>query len=195
MRSWIAEKTLSTEQGIDLDAYNSASTAAAVVDVASAMGYESFNLYGASYGTLLALTVMRDFPANITQRDSRRSSPSPSESLPHTLCRPARPRLTSFFRHCEADWDCSQRYPNLEETFWKAVDRYTDEPFILEYYDRYADDYFEEEFDGDFVVRRMVISPEERTLDSVHPVPDQRDRRGKQGCGGCLGASRLQRDR
>ena len=33
-------KTLSTEQGIDLDAYNSASTAADVVDIASAMGYE-----------------------------------------------------------------------------------------------------------------------------------------------------------
>ena len=35
-----------TDQGIDLGAYTSASTAADVVDIASAMGYESYNLYG-----------------------------------------------------------------------------------------------------------------------------------------------------
>ena len=150
-------KTLSTEQGIDLDAYNSASTAADVVDVASAMGYESFNLYGASYGTLLALTVMRDFPANIRSVILDGVVPLQVNRY-HTLYADRAAAVDEFFRHCEADWDCSQRYPNLEETFWKAVDRYTDEPFILEYYDRYADDYFEEEFDGDFVVRRMVIS-------------------------------------
>ena len=54
-----------TDRGIDLSTYTSASTAADIADIVSAWGYESFNLYGASYGTLLALTVMRDFPAGL----------------------------------------------------------------------------------------------------------------------------------
>ena len=41
---------------------------------------------------------------------------------------------------------------------WRAVDRYTADPFTLEYYDRYADQFFEEEFDGDFVVARFATS-------------------------------------
>ena len=149
-------KTL-TAQGIDMNTYTSASTAADVVDIASAMGYESVNLYGASYGTILALTVMRAFPTNIRSVILDGVLPLQVNRY-HSLYADKAAALEKFFRHCEADWDCSQRYPNLEETFWKAVDRYTAEPFILEYYDRYADDYFEEEFDGDFVVGRVLVS-------------------------------------
>ena len=58
------KRTLS-DRGIDLSAYTSASTAADVADIVSAMDFDSFNLYGTSYGTLLALTVMRDFPAGV----------------------------------------------------------------------------------------------------------------------------------
>lgn len=151
------KRTLSTEQGIDIDTYNSASTAADVVDIASAMGYESFNLYGASYGTILALTVTRDFPANIRSVILDGVLPLQVNRY-HTLYADRAVAVEEFFRHCEADRDCSKRYPNLEETFWEAVDRYAADPFTLEYYDRYADDYFEEEFDGDFLVRRLVTS-------------------------------------
>ena len=63
-----------------------------------------------------------------------------------------------FFRHCKADPACSKQHPNLEETFWGAVDRYTADPFTLQYYDRYADQFFEEEFDGDFLVANLVYS-------------------------------------
>ena len=149
-------KTL-TGQGIDLDTYNSASTAADVVDIASAMGYESFNLSGASYGTILALTVMRDFPTNIRSVILDGVLPLQVNRY-HTLYADRAAAVEEFFRYCEADRDCSKRYPNLEETFWRAVDRYAADPFMLEYYDRYADDYFEEEFDGDFLVRRLVTS-------------------------------------
>src|SRR5262249_11696499 len=49
-------------QGVDLAAYNSAASAADVNDLRLALGYSQLNLYGDSYGTRLALTVMRDFP-------------------------------------------------------------------------------------------------------------------------------------
>ena len=146
-----------TDQGIDLGAYTSASTAADVADIVSAMGFDSFNLYGASYGTLLALTVMRDFPAGV--RSVILDGVLPLQIRWHeTYYAELAAAVDRFFRHCEADPVCSTQHPDLEETFWRAVDRYTAAPFTLEYYDRYADEYVEEEFDGDFVASLLATS-------------------------------------
>lgn len=49
-------------QGIDLSAYHSAASAADLNDLRLALGYEKLNLYAVSYGTRLALTLMRDYP-------------------------------------------------------------------------------------------------------------------------------------
>ena len=49
-------------QGIDLSAYHSAASAADLNDLRIALGYEKLNLYAVSYGTRLALTLMRDHP-------------------------------------------------------------------------------------------------------------------------------------
>ena len=150
------KRTLS-DRGIDLSTYTSASTAADVADIVSAMDFDSFNLYGGSYGTLLALTVMRDFPAGV--RSVILDGVLPLQiSRYETYYADRAAAVDLFFRHCEADPVCSKQHPNLEETFWRAVDRYSAAPFTLEYYDRYADQYFEEDFDGDFVVARFASS-------------------------------------
>ena len=53
------------DQGVELSHYTSAASAADTVDLMQALkgahGYEAFNLYGISYGTRLAETIMRDF--------------------------------------------------------------------------------------------------------------------------------------
>jgi len=54
-----------SRSGADLAAYNSAENAADLEDLRLALGYAQWNLYGGSYGTKLALTAMRDFPAGI----------------------------------------------------------------------------------------------------------------------------------
>ncbi len=145
------------ESGIDLGTYTSASTAADVADIASAMGFDSFNLYGSSYGTLLALTVMRDFPAGV--RSVILDGVLPLQvRFYETYFAEWAAAVDRFFRHCEAAPVCSRRYPDLEENFWGAADRYADAPFTLEYYDRYADRFFDEEFDGDFVAARLATS-------------------------------------
>ena len=146
-----------TDQGIDLSTYTSASTAADVADIVSVWGFESFNLYGVSYGALLALTVMRDFPAGV--RSVILDGVLPIQiSRYETYYADRVAAFDLFFRHCEADPVCSKQHPNLEETFWGAVDRYTADPFTLQYYDRYADQFFEDEFDGDFVVSNFAAS-------------------------------------
>ena len=146
-----------TDQGIDLSTYTSASTAADVADIVSVWGYEAFNLYGGSYGTLLALTVMRDFPEGVRSVVLDGVLPLQT-SWYETYYADRAAAFDLFFRHCEADPVCSKKHPNLEETFWRAVGRYTADPFTLEHYDRYAGQSFEEEFDGDFVVSNFAAS-------------------------------------
>src|SRR5579875_1167046 len=51
--------------GIDLNAYTTVADAADVADLRVALGYPSLNLYAVSYGTRLALTVMRTHPQGI----------------------------------------------------------------------------------------------------------------------------------
>jgi pimeloyl-ACP methyl ester carboxylesterase len=53
------------KQGINLNAYTTIADATDVHDLIQALGYKQVNLYGVSYGTRLALTVMRLFPASI----------------------------------------------------------------------------------------------------------------------------------
>jgi pimeloyl-ACP methyl ester carboxylesterase len=49
----------------DLTAYNSAASAADVEDLRLALGYPEINLWGGSYGTRLALEVMRRYPSGL----------------------------------------------------------------------------------------------------------------------------------
>ena len=83
-------KSLSAEQGIDVDTYNSASTAADVADIASAMGYDSYNLYGSSYGTILAPDCHKRLSSQHTERSPRRGPSASGESLSFDLCQQRR---------------------------------------------------------------------------------------------------------
>jgi pimeloyl-ACP methyl ester carboxylesterase len=51
--------------GLDLSMFHSAENAADAVAVQHALGYEKWSLYGISYGTRYALTVLRDHPAGV----------------------------------------------------------------------------------------------------------------------------------
>jgi pimeloyl-ACP methyl ester carboxylesterase len=51
--------------GVDLAAYNSTENAADIADLRIALGIATWNVYGVSYGSRLALTVLRDHPQGI----------------------------------------------------------------------------------------------------------------------------------
>ncbi len=53
------------KQGVALNAYTSEESAADVNDIRTVFGYATINLLGVSYGTRLALTIMRDFPDTV----------------------------------------------------------------------------------------------------------------------------------
>src|SRR5206468_1836815 len=52
-------------EGIDLHAYSTTENAADVADLRRALGIHEWNLVGNSYGSRLALTVLRDHPQGV----------------------------------------------------------------------------------------------------------------------------------
>jgi pimeloyl-ACP methyl ester carboxylesterase len=116
-----------TEAGIDLTAYTSAASAADIADLAAFFGYDQINLYGGSYGTRLALTVMRDFPA-LVRSAVLDGVLSPAENQIEIMASKSDYALNAFFEGCAADAACAAAYPDLEATFYETVERLNAEP-------------------------------------------------------------------
>lgn len=109
-------------QGVDLSAYNSLQNAADIVTVLEALGYEHFDLYGVSYGAMLAQHIMRDYPDRL--RVVILDSPVPLAinfipDVPRNMDR----SLRLLFARCEADSNCRQWFPDLETTLLELVER------------------------------------------------------------------------
>ncbi|RPI86654.1 MAG: alpha/beta fold hydrolase [Chloroflexi bacterium] len=116
--------------GINLSMYNSAQSAADIADLRRALGYDFINLYGDSYGTRLALTIMRDNPQGIRSVVLDSVYP-PQANLYTELARNADRAFRVFFDRCAADSACSSSYPNLEGRFYDLVRRLNETPIIV----------------------------------------------------------------
>ncbi len=114
-------------QGIDLSAYTSAASAADLNDLRLALGYDQINLYGVSYGTRLALTVMRDYPQAL--RSVVLDSTYPLDANLYTALAPNAERaFNALFDDCAADLTCNAAYPNLRAVFYNLVDQLNASP-------------------------------------------------------------------
>lgn len=114
-------------EGIDLSAYNSATSAADLNDLRVALGYEKLNLYAISYGTRLALTLMRDYPDAV--RSAVLDSAYPLQVNLYTSLAPNADRAFNiFFNRCAADPTCNAMYPDLRNAFYGLVDQLNAQP-------------------------------------------------------------------
>ena len=120
-----------TLQGVaDLTAYNTVENAADVEDLRLALGYGQVNLWGTSYGTRLALGVMRDFPQGL--RSVVLDSVYPPQ-VDLYLEGPANAdrAFEALFQACAQDPECSVDYPNLRGVFYGLVDRLRTAPTTI----------------------------------------------------------------
>ncbi|MFN8374723.1 MAG: alpha/beta fold hydrolase [Anaerolineae bacterium] len=105
------------EEGINLAVYNTAQSAADFADLRVALGYDQINLNGVSYGTRLALTIMRDYPQGI--RSVVLDSTLPLEV--NTNLGSADNSFIDAFdliaATCAADAVCGALYPNLRQVY------------------------------------------------------------------------------
>lgn len=104
-------------EGIDIGAFNSRESAWDVAYLVRALGLQKANLYGISYGTRLALTVMRDLPEVV--RAVVLDSPYP----PHVNGFEAQvtngfSAMDALLTACAADTACNTAFPSLSERFY-----------------------------------------------------------------------------
>jgi pimeloyl-ACP methyl ester carboxylesterase len=120
-------------EGVDLSVYNSAASAADINDLRIVLGYEKLNLYAISYGTRLALTLIRDYPNTV--RSVVLDSTYPLDvNLYTTLAPNAERAFNVFFNHCAADPNCSSSYPDLRNVFYRLVDDLNTHPAFVPLY-------------------------------------------------------------
>ena len=117
-------------EGIDLSAFNSLENAADVPLIARALGYEEYNFYGVSYGTLLGLHLMRNHPEGLRSVILDSVAPTDVNFLSEIAASEDRV-FGEVFAACTADPACAAAYPNLEERFYALVARFNDTPVDL----------------------------------------------------------------
>lgn len=119
-----------TAAGINLAAYTTAASAADVRDIARALHYGRVDLYGISYGTRLAMTIMRDDPTLV--RAAVLDSALPPEVLRiNETAANAEQALDSLFADCAADPVCAATYPDLAETFDALLAQAAAQPIVI----------------------------------------------------------------
>jgi len=121
---------LATIQGLDLNLYNSAANAADIDALRQALGAEQVNLYGISYGTRWALTVIREYPNMVRAVVLDGVFPPERDLIAERIAN----RLGGYrtlFSACAADAECRNAYPTLEDDFYGLVAQYNDAPYVF----------------------------------------------------------------
>lgn len=119
-----------TSEGVNLSAFDSVENAADMEAVRLALGYDDINFYGVSYGTLLGLHLMRDYPDHLRSVILDGVVPTSSNfiaSLPQNENRV----YTELFNACAADATCAAAYPDLESRYQTVVDQLNVQPLTL----------------------------------------------------------------
>ena len=115
--------------GIDLSAYNSAQSAADIADLRVALGYRTWNLLGISYGTRLALAVMRDHPEGIRSVILDSVYPPQVNDWEEFASDEAN-AFSTLFKACAAMPACNSAYPDLENAFYRTVAQLNSQPIL-----------------------------------------------------------------
>ncbi len=116
--------------GVDISAFNSLQNAADVEAIRRALGYDQYNFYGVSYGTLLGLHLMRQNPEGL--RSVILDSVVPTDlNFVEEVSRSENRVYDTLFAACEADPACREAYPDLEARYFAVIDRLNEEPVTL----------------------------------------------------------------
>lgn len=134
--------------GVNLAEYTSYNDAGDVHDVILALGLKQANLYGVSYGTRLALEVMRSFPDRVRSVVLDSTFPPQVESFTSFPTSFARVYAT-MFAGCAADATCAAKHPNLENRFYALVQTMNATPITFQTTDTNTNKSYTVLFKGD----------------------------------------------
>jgi pimeloyl-ACP methyl ester carboxylesterase len=110
--------------------YNSAYNAKDLNAVREALGYDEWNLYGVSYGTHWALTIMRDLPEGVRSVVLDSVIPPEINNLSeHWYTRYW--AIEQIAANCAADTDCSSNIGDLKVLIEDGIERLNDDPVAI----------------------------------------------------------------
>lgn len=113
--------------GADLSAYTTYDAALDVDDVRAALGYAKVDLHGISYGTLLALEVIRHRPGGVRSVIVDGVLP-PEEKLVAVTPKTIDDNVTRIFAACAADAACAAAFPDLDASLTRLHAAVTTNP-------------------------------------------------------------------
>lgn len=96
-------------------------------EIRAVLGYETINLYGASYGTRAALTYLRMFPEHV-RTVTLDAVVDPGFVMFMDAADDGQASLDIFFSRCEADEACNTAFPQLKDEFMNLLDRVEQSP-------------------------------------------------------------------
>ena len=111
----------------DLGSFNTTESAADLADLRVAMGIDAWNLVGSSYGTDLALQIVRSYPQGIRSVVLDSVIP-PQVSLAGSRWRSIQLATTAVFDACDAQPSCRRAYPRIRQEFAQLLTQLTSKP-------------------------------------------------------------------
>jgi pimeloyl-ACP methyl ester carboxylesterase len=116
-------------EGVDVSHFDSYQVGFDVVALMEALGYDTYNLYGISYGTYEAQVVMRDHPEDVRSVVLDGVVPLQSSwagSWPGAFAY----SLSVLEQECAEAEQCSQSFPDLHATTLEAINRLNETPHV-----------------------------------------------------------------
>ncbi len=129
--NWLAQcRDRLTAAGVQLDAYTTQENASDAADLMQALGFDTYNVWGGSYGSSLALALLRDHPAGIRSVFlSALQPPDLQASLAPGLLR----TIDLLDTQCAADAACSAAFPgSLHEKVVAIVEQLDTAPVSMD---------------------------------------------------------------
>ena len=125
-------------EGVEPSDFNSYENARDIEFLRDALNYEQINLYGVSYGTLLAQHYMQLYPDSLRSVILDGVVPTESNLYVDQLRNEDR-AFRYFFDACQEDSACHRHYPDLENVFYNTIAALDEKPVSVTLYDMEAD--------------------------------------------------------
>ncbi|MFE0752978.1 alpha/beta hydrolase [Inquilinus sp. NPDC058860] len=117
------------QAGYDPGRITTKDIAADVADLRKAFGYAAWDLWGVSFGSRVALTVMRDHPQGI--RAAILEGVWPPDANFYDYARNTGEAFDALMEACRTDTICNADYPDLEQRFLSLAERLDTQPLTV----------------------------------------------------------------
>jgi pimeloyl-ACP methyl ester carboxylesterase len=142
-------------EGHNLSAYNTIQNAEDVNAIRMALGYDEVNLWGGSYGSLLAQATLRDHPEGIRSIAINSVLPLEVSFFVEASVTTAN-AIMHLLEACAIDEACGDAFPGLQETLFEVIDQLNEKPIPISVMNPLDGQSYDSILTGDEVLSNLV---------------------------------------